>query len=194
MLVKLEWLKVLKNSTRNCARHRSVIGMFLNTPMSQLNRPGPFRGSFADVADGSGGRLGEGGGIKPVHARRALAGDTAVWVSADVNGTIRIQAGLRNVLSGENRERESRFLGDNSGKLPIAEHTLHESVAVCGAGMSHRYERTKTCVRLKSEVPKSSCLLPEAYHGIGRGPAPPVAPAPVEPLDAGTVSSECCQV
>src|SRR4029077_2603551 len=36
-----EWLKVLKNSPRNCARQRSVIGMFLKTPMSQLNNPGP---------------------------------------------------------------------------------------------------------------------------------------------------------
>src|SRR5260370_10208487 len=41
LLVRLGWFNVLKNSPRNCAIQRSVMRIFLNRPISQLNNPGP---------------------------------------------------------------------------------------------------------------------------------------------------------
>src|SRR5579864_8426333 len=43
LFVRFGWLKVLKNSPRNCAIQRSVMRIFLNRPISQLNNPGPRR-------------------------------------------------------------------------------------------------------------------------------------------------------
>src|ERR1700733_10430389 len=42
-------LKVLKNSLRNCIFNRSLIGMFLNRPMSKLSNSGPRNAPFDSV-------------------------------------------------------------------------------------------------------------------------------------------------
>ena len=39
---KFAWLKILKNSARNCSFHRSLIGMFLAKFTSKFNIPGPL--------------------------------------------------------------------------------------------------------------------------------------------------------
>src|SRR5436853_2999302 len=48
-LLRFVWLSRLKNSARNWKRARSVMGMFLNSPVSHPKNPGPRKLSLPSV-------------------------------------------------------------------------------------------------------------------------------------------------
>ena len=139
---KLTWLKMLKNSTRNCTFDVGAEAEVLGQPHVPGLQRRPVVGALADVAEGAEIVRREGRRIED-HTQSAPSRPAGVDVGAGQLRAIVADAVERVVGAADDGERTAGLILHDARPLPAAERPSAAAPAMLAPGRSHTHDVVK---------------------------------------------------